>query len=65
MKPFVVHDQPLRVSRSLNSNADVVRVGIAEIPHEQEAVLKPKLINPMSQYGDILEIGLRYIEDDH
>ncbi|KAI8338336.1 hypothetical protein BD560DRAFT_428264 [Blakeslea trispora] len=63
--PFVIEDQPLQVSRTLNSNANVVRIGIAEIPHEREAILKPKLIDLLSQYGDILEIGLRYIEDGH
>ncbi|KAI8331964.1 hypothetical protein BD560DRAFT_462304 [Blakeslea trispora] len=30
-----------------------------------EECLKPKLITLLSQYGDILEIGLRYIEDGH
>ncbi|KAI8385788.1 hypothetical protein BD560DRAFT_312612, partial [Blakeslea trispora] len=65
LNPFVIQDQPLQVSRTLDSNANVVRIGIAEIPHEQEAILKPELIDLLSQYGDILEIGLRYIEDGH
>ncbi|OBZ84861.1 hypothetical protein A0J61_07084 [Choanephora cucurbitarum] len=63
LKPLVIQDQPLQVSRTLDSNANVVRIGIAEIPHEQEAILKPKLIDLLSQYGDIFGIGLRYIED--
>ncbi|KAI8380034.1 hypothetical protein BD560DRAFT_421444 [Blakeslea trispora] len=57
LKPFVVHDQPLQISQTLDSNAIVAGISIAEIPHEQEAILKPKVIDVLSQYGTFLRLG--------
>ncbi|KAI8332191.1 hypothetical protein BD560DRAFT_415446 [Blakeslea trispora] len=59
MKPFNIQNQPIKVSKTLDKNADVVRIGISEIPHEQEDFLKYRLIELFSKYGEIL----RFIED--
>ncbi|OBZ81399.1 hypothetical protein A0J61_10552 [Choanephora cucurbitarum] len=65
MKPFNIQNQPIKISKTLDKNADVVRIGISEIPHEQEDFLKFRLIELFSKYGEILEIGIRFIEDGH
>jgi hypothetical protein len=49
------------VSKSLDANANVIRVGISEIPFLAADYIQPRLVEIFQGYGDILNIGLCHI----
>lgn len=63
MKEFVLHGQLIQFNKTLDKNANVIRVGISEIPYKPEEELKPSMIKTFEKYGDILNLGLCHSKD--
>lgn len=63
LKEFVVEGKAIEVSKTLTSTSQVIRVGITEIPLDDEDALMESLVKTFERYGDILNIGLTKVED--
>ncbi|KAI9468110.1 MAG: hypothetical protein EXX96DRAFT_456803, partial [Benjaminiella poitrasii] len=62
-KPFLLFGKTILVCTTLDKNAHIYLINISNIHHDTEDILKPNLLAFFSQYGDFLELGLRYIAD--
>jgi hypothetical protein len=60
-KKLFIQDKEIPVSKSLDANANVIRVGISEIPFLAADYIQPRLVEIFQGYGDILNIGLCHI----
>ncbi|KAK4509740.1 uncharacterized protein ATC70_010490 [Mucor velutinosus] len=58
LKEFKVNGKVIEVNKTLNHTANVINIGISEIPLMEEDELKPALIKTFERYGDILNIGI-------
>jgi hypothetical protein len=63
VKKFTIFGKDIKVDRTLDKGASIVRVGISNIPFEDEEFLKPRMIQIFKKYGEILEIGLHHVID--
>ncbi|KAK4520147.1 phosphatidylinositol-4- kinase [Mucor velutinosus] len=62
-KELVLQGKVIKVNKALDKNANVLRVGVSELPHKTEEVLKPLMVETFQKYGDILNLGLSYTKD--
>ncbi|KAK4512321.1 uncharacterized protein ATC70_003019 [Mucor velutinosus] len=62
-KELVLQGKIIKVNRALDKNANVLRVGVSELPYKSEEVLKPLMVETFQKYGDILNLGLSYTKD--
>jgi len=58
LKEFKVNGKVIEVNKTLNHTANVINIGISEIPLLEEDELKAALIKTFERYGDILNIGI-------
>ncbi|KAK4517761.1 uncharacterized protein ATC70_001105 [Mucor velutinosus] len=58
LKEFKFNGKVIEVNKTLNHTANVIDIGISEIPLMKEDELKPALIKIFERYGDILNIGI-------
>ncbi|GAN11496.1 hypothetical protein MAM1_0634c11059 [Mucor ambiguus] len=63
LKEFKIGEKTIEVSKTLASTANVINIGISEIPLLGEEELKPALIKTFESYGDILNIGISNSEN--
>ncbi|KAL7327096.1 hypothetical protein PS15p_202775 [Mucor circinelloides] len=62
-KEFVLQGGTIQVNKTLDKQANVIRVSISAIPYKPVEVLKPLLIETFEKYGDILNVGLCHSKD--
>ncbi|KAK4517286.1 Cu/Pi carrier [Mucor velutinosus] len=62
-KELVLQGKIIKVNKTLDKNANVLRVGVSELPYKTEEVLKPLMVETFQKYGDILNLGLSYTKD--
>ncbi|KAI8071159.1 uncharacterized protein B0P05DRAFT_573227 [Gilbertella persicaria] len=62
-KEFILYDRRVQMDRAFEKDSTIVRVGVSNIPFEDEELLKPQLIEIFQGYGEILEIGPRHTTD--
>ncbi|GAN11816.1 hypothetical protein MAM1_1036d11425 [Mucor ambiguus] len=58
LKEFKVNGKDIEINKTLNHTANVINIGISEIPLMEEDELKLALIKTFERYGDILNIGI-------
>ncbi|KAL7327654.1 hypothetical protein PS15p_206057 [Mucor circinelloides] len=58
LNEFKIGDQVIEVSKTLTRTANVINIGISEIPLMDEDELKDALVKTFERFGDILNIGI-------
>ncbi|KAI8635858.1 hypothetical protein BD408DRAFT_356742, partial [Parasitella parasitica] len=58
LKEFKIGDKVIEVSKTLNCTANVINIGISEIPLMDDDELKDALVKTFERFGGILNIGI-------
>ena len=57
-KQFILEEKTIVASKTLDKNANIVRLGISNIPHKSDVYIQEQLMSTLVSYGDILNLGV-------